>query len=285
MRASEFGGCVRAIVAGELGYVQLSPPESMQRVFQAGNEAEEKALAVLRAKGWDITRQQEEVEFAGITGHIDGYADDCVVEIKSMGTQPYAKWLSDGFNMGGLMERYKWQTSVYQAALDCGLVFVAYCRETGDVNIRRGTRPFYSKQEIVARVNDVEEWVEKGELPGCDIRPDNYVCPFRHMHIPEEKDRDELVESLGETWRELKEREKGLQGEILAARRGLEEALGDRDSVDCPRVKVTRYWAANPARVDIGRLKEAGLYDEYKIDAGRSLRLKVTLRDGDEGGD
>ena len=308
MRASEFGGCIRAIVASELGYLPLAPPPRMQQVFDAGNDAEVKALETLARKGWAITDQQKEVEYLGITGHIDGLDvdTDSVVEIKSMGREPFAQWLNKGFDMGGLMERYKWQTSIYQWALarqnllennqgqrvdpaktytaPAQLVMVGYAREDGAIHILHRDLPFHTETAIRARVAEIHRWVEMGELPGCSIRPDNYACPFLHLHIPEEKDRDELVEGLGEQYRALNLQAGVVKEQIADVKKLLVEAMGDRMEVDCPNVRVSRYMQANPATVDRDAMKQDGIYEKYLVPGSKSERLKVTLREGAEDG-
>lgn len=281
MRASSFGGCIRAIVAEELGYVPLDPPPRMRAIFDAGNDSEIKALEVLAQKGWKITGQQDEVEFAGITGHIDGWDADtrAVIEIKSMGKEPYARWLDEGFEMGGLMERYKWQTSIYMHALGAGLVLVGYSRADEDVHIRTRTLPFHTEAAIRARVAEIERWVDLGELPGCEGKPDNYACPFLHLHVPEERDRDELVEGLGEQYRALSDSKGRVEQQIKDVRKLLEEAMGDRETVDCPNVKVTRYKQMGPVGVDRDQMKLDGVWEKYEVPGKEGWRLKVTLRE------
>ena len=284
LRASAFGGCIRAQVAAELGYVGLAPPPRMQAVFDAGNEAEDKAIERLNViYHYGVNSQQREVEFIGITGHIDGIIKDpdtsYLVEIKSFSDEQYAKFLVQEWDMGELMERYKWQVSVYMHALPHHeLLLVGQNRETEELHILPPRAlPFHTAGAIEHRKDEIMRWVDRGELPPCDTI--SYPCPFVYLHIPDEKDDDPLIEDLGEQYRTILDEETAVQDRKTKVRAKLEEALGARDVVDCEHVKVTRYWQKSPARADVEKLKKDGLWEQYEIPGAPSRRLKVTLRD------
>jgi hypothetical protein len=69
---------------------QLSGPTRFKFLF--GDILEELLLFLAQEAGHEVTRQQEEVEIAGVKGHIDGFIDGVLVDCKSASTFSYRKF-------------------------------------------------------------------------------------------------------------------------------------------------------------------------------------------------
>lgn len=211
-RGSELGGCLRAQIARRLGYVKLDQTKVamkngtlMEELWDEGKRLEDIAIEKLTFDGYKITHQQLEIDIPVIGNviiqlHIDGLIDSAtwrnfkLLEVKSMRPASFQAALDYGWEMGGFMDKYKWQVSIYMH----GLRFYF-----GDPNIeaclsiidsepglndddRRifqlyTEQPFYSLAEIKQRVILAESWVRRGELPpGCDYP--SFPCPVFYLH-------------------------------------------------------------------------------------------------------
>lgn len=200
-RASGLGGCLLAQVAVALGH-QPAEIDEVSRVRMAqGQLHEDDVVAILRAEGAEVTRQQEAVFISEdgdygsypassgpqpgwvLEGHLDGVIlDDLfhgprVLEIKSMGKSAFAAFKSKGWDASGLIDRYKWQLSVYMLATGLEALVIAKSRDSGEL-LRHGIEtPFHSLDEITARVAYLEDHIARQVLP--DTCPHDFFCGFK----------------------------------------------------------------------------------------------------------
>ena len=217
---SAFGGCPRALVAARLGYDQMSPPDALQKVYSAGHSSEDECVELLKSRGWNIHSQQDEAVLevatkfgrALLIGHIDGEYDtyemvgadedgliaaEGIAEIKSQGRAAWDRYEVEG-PTGDLWERYEWQASVYMLAKGKPLTWIRWLRhEEGEEPswaVHSLTVPPHSIEEITARIEMVEEYAAKSELPPCGT--ERWGCPYFYLHEGY-KPPDDAVEVVG----------------------------------------------------------------------------------------
>lgn len=234
-RASSLGYSLEALVAGHLGFQAVDPPEYLQAAFDEGNRIEPLALDKYRAhfiNGF-IDSEQKEVELevipglAKVVGHLDGIhhfdnGPGRVLEVKSMNGRMWGQVQNNGFNAGGIMEKYKWQISAYMLATGLEALMVFWNKDDGEISVLRVDEPFYSISDIANKLQQAEDHISTGTIPdGCT----DYPCPYFYLHA--EKDiqidkADEVLDGLLDSWLEAdkkvkiyeKERD-GLKASIL----------------------------------------------------------------------
>lgn len=232
---SEIGGCRRKTGYKLAGVERVNPVGSVQAVIgTAIHNAVADATRRLDRPG-DLV--EEEVEFAGIIGHLDRYEaeDQRVVDVKTVGT----RWL-EHIKIHGPSRGQRWQVSLYSAALLKRGIPVKKCRL--DFIVRDSGDEYQVEWDFNPKdVKEALEWlreVKSTPLPLLprDEEPDSAVCkgcPFggidggicwkgyvpnrdyRSVYLAEGKDSgeaaDELFKVRGEI-RELKKKEDRLKG-------------------------------------------------------------------------
>lgn len=268
-RASSFGGCDRALVAARLDYDPAAPPEALQRIFDAGHEAEE----WLTANHVQVDHAQETVTLdvgeVSIVGHIDGYRDGRVVEIKSQSPAEYERWTPDSWTEDPLWRKYAWQTSIYMHALGCGLELVRVRRPTEEhlepeFSHHFYEKPFHTVAEIYDRVALIERYARDESLPSCTTTR-LYGCPYYQFHEGPELIEDTLLDEACHYYRMLQTEAKELDAKIKAAKERVMGALGERGEVETLggwKVKQTTF-------------EKKG----YEVKARTETRLTVTERE------
>lgn len=198
-RASSIGACVRALVASRMGYESQSPPDKLVQTFADGHTAEALAKSMLRAGGVDIFNEQAECVLpvlarmpsggmfnqTGIvvSGHIDGWCLDgagklVMFDIKSQSEKEYDK----GWFNADLQYKYKWQLGVYMLANSLTRMMVLrFARETHRMQWHEYTNTL-TVEEVVEKITAIETAVMSRDLPPCDVKPDDWGCPFAFLH-------------------------------------------------------------------------------------------------------
>lgn len=294
-RASALGGCLKALVASRLEFVQMPAPKFIQEKYDAGHAAEDPVVDKLRHEhgirivGRQIETRTEVAPNVVVMGHIDGivFGSNCLLEIKSQGQHEWDEFEKYGWD-SGLFPRYKWQISAYFHSNyefeKC--LFVRYNRDTGEISKEMLTRPFYSLAHIRARVLGAEEYVAEGKLPAtCDVAM--YPCPVFYLHEDSgEVMPDEMV-AMAKAYKELGVKEATLKKEKQELRRVLREAAGPTrkwsGTGENAGVKVTFY--------DVGVKKDRTWYDggsalatgigmaliELAKEEGSQERMRITV--------
>jgi hypothetical protein len=120
-----------------------------------------------------------------VQGHLDGvittdlFPRPRVLEIKSMGDAPWKEFQAKRWDAGGLIDRYKWQLSVYMLATGYEALFVTKNRNSGEITQHGVEMPFYTLDQIAERVGYVEDHVTRGVLP--DDCPHDWFCDFKYL--------------------------------------------------------------------------------------------------------
>jgi len=254
------------------------------------NMAREGALhekAVIDNLG-SVTDTQQEVTIpilkdVSIVGHIDGIWGGSVLEVKSMGKDPYKAWIEKKWDTPGYVQKYKWQVSCYMHALNLGLVFVVKNRDNGEVKMEYVDEPFYGLDEIMGRVLEIEKWVRRGELPDeCSVS--QYPCPFYYLEQQKSLElmEDAVLDDLAVMLEEARVAEKAAKERVRVARVSIEDSLGERDRVETEKTKVTRY-SQKRKRLDEDKMRGDGVeVDKYYVETlYKGVRVTVKGEDND----
>lgn len=252
---SELGGCRKKVGYKLAGVEPVNNVGSVQAVIgTAIHEAVAKAVRLLNREG-DLVEQ--EVEFAGIIGHLDRYEaeDGRVVDVKTVST----RWL-EHIKLHGPSRGHRWQVSLYAAALMKAGENVRKCRI--DYLVRDSGDEYQVEWDFSPKdVKEALEWlreVQETPLPLLprDEEPDSPMCrgcpfggtdggicwkgyvpdrDFRSVILAEGKDAGEAAGELfkvREDIKQLKKREERLKG-ILD---------GERPNVSWEIVKAGSYY-------------------------------------------
>lgn len=324
-RMSSLGGCVKAIAAAQLGYQPLPTKEETEELFEEGHRLENVVVERLYKEfGITVGRQQQEVNIpisssVLLQGHIDGQARannppysgpswrdvNKVVEIKSMRPTSFNSLLAHGWESPGFLQKYKWQTSGYMfgTGLELALVVIDSDPEIEDDYERRihflyQEVPFYSLEEIRARVLTAHQWVVKGELPSaCNVN--QFSCPFAYLHedetnLLEDGQIDTLAREYKAAQRNSKaatEKEKEIYGalvrqsELKGKKSGEDKDLnGELVTFNKEKlqtmggVTISRWEQKNPGHLALDRMAEDGIdLDKYRVQS-KSWRMRVTIK-------
>ncbi len=200
---SSFGGCIKALVAARQGYEPLPTPGFLQKIFDAGHEAEDLAVQKLRDAGWTISGQQDQIELVVphsalhivFQSHIDGYMTHpdvpgiYVCEIKSMGKGPWAEFQKSRYE-GGLFPKYRYQFSIYHHATHLPVIPVRWNRSAYEeffdsyemvVEDPLPEEWYIPLEELYERVYLIESYAGTEDFPECSTVPAT-TCPFAFLH-------------------------------------------------------------------------------------------------------
>jgi hypothetical protein len=256
-RASSLGSCTRSLLFARRGLEPLPPPAWLQEKFNQGHAMED-TLMTRFADDHNTTVDGEQLEIelrcsphTVVRGHIDGLArinnKRIVVDAKFVGETLWNKLRNDGITS---VVHYAWQTSVYCHALEAEEWCLALGLKngdgefTGDMHYMFGT-PTFTRDDIIARVVEIEAYVGSEILPACPT-PADYPCPFYYLH----DDDDTVVELTGiesdhlhQTWdtykkaRELEDQAKKLKADATRLAKETFVKFGPRVKTD--RVQMT----------------------------------------------
>ena len=236
----------------------IGTSDSMQALYDRGNDHEVECLAAMRAEDWWVKAEQEEVnlEVAGalVQGHLDGviwsqgewdnHGADRVLEIKS--PQSWAKWErahKTGDYSDPLMHRYAWQISVYMVAT--GLEAVVACVEDGQVRTFGIEVPPFGADDILLRVGRMEEWIVHRVAEGAKIEDlacsqSDYPCPVAYLHDKREVVEDKELDHLFGVYSALKRVKDDVDRRMKIAREQIDAHLGLSDSLTTEAGTATR---------------------------------------------
>lgn len=260
-RASELGSCTRRLTLSRVGYEPKTPPDRFLEYFARGDQTETDVKRDMKESAWLIFDEQEEVvlditDEIKVVGHIDGKANDTrrvgeagttrLLEIKRMNDTYWNIVKDGGWYVDGLMEKYRWQISAYMHATGLEVMLVCRNGDTDEDLYLYAEEPFYSLNDIAARVLVVEGRARSfSTLDGvgeCDSA--DYPCPFFYTHLDEREDageQSEEIEGLGIAYKIAKQREREAKESADVCRERLGVLLGDRDKLRAGRVQVTRF--------------------------------------------
>lgn len=192
-RASSFGNCIKELVAIRCGIKPAPWPALFKQKFADGHRGEDTIISMMEARGFTVTRRQEEINWEilpgiVIRGHIDGVSQYLQENPRIFD----AKTTSAQYGIApGLQAKYDLQLSIYGHALGLDQAMLAVGtkeRFTGDVmstdthNV--DTLP-WTVQAIKIRAARIEAlakmYEETGEFPECDVES-RYPCGVHFLH-------------------------------------------------------------------------------------------------------
>lgn len=282
-RASELGGCVKAQAAKQLGFMPLSTERFFGQLGHEGNLHEKDVLEREGAYNSQLEVVLDVIGGVQVVGHIDGLLDPYVVEVKSMGKDAFDNWKIGRWGTPGLVQRYKWQVSVYMLALDRPLKFIVKCRDTGEIHATFVDEPFYGKQDVLRRIVEIEKWVRRGELPDeCSVGM--FPCPFYYLEAQQSLEvmEDDVIDELARMYEDAKVAVRAAERRKVEARKALDTALAGRERVVTALSKVT-YYEVSTKKIDWVKMTEDGIdVKKYEVPT-IGKRLRVTIREESRG--
>lgn len=187
-RASATGYCLRLLTAARQGYEPLEKDRRLELAAREGRRHEEWVVKDLEEQGWRVTDRGKLVVLHfpafDIEGHIDGIAwwDDYgyLMEIKSMSRFQFRIFLRQGFS--SFLE-YAHQLTTYHHALPIPMLFVAKCRDTGEMKLYEIHNPPLPFSRVYDRLLTCELLSRKGRLaePECDGGYRFTSCQYRYL--------------------------------------------------------------------------------------------------------
>jgi hypothetical protein len=251
-RASAVGRSLRCLATARQGYDPLPPPDYLELAAEAGNRYEIIVKAKLRAEGYRISGEQNELESEVkpgviVRGHVDAIHclapnddTDRILEVKSMSQRVWDKWLGWGFK--GFPE-YAAQISVYMHAESerrgkpIEATYAVINRETDEMEVRTVSTPPTPIPSIFQKVALAEQFADMHKLPTCDsasqyMCPYNYICDKNEILFEEIEQGSEAMlrqlatehEEIKKTIEALEDNKEGVRAQIrtaLAGRKGL----------------------------------------------------------------
>lgn len=303
-RMSSSGDCVRSMVAKQYEHEEVRWEETkklLERSAEEGNLHEKAVKDKLIADGWEVFGEQDEYVIqilpgVLLVGHGDGFIKRpaapglvMLLEVKSMSSKQFAKWISGGFKN---FPRYAAQITSYMTAnpgLD--VMYVVKRREDGLINvltIPAGQTPIPFKT-IKSKILTAERYRRKGDYPPCD--ENTWGCPFGYLHdedvegeAPAEltEEMEAALADLVKLYREFQAREK--DGEEAADERkarivpSIMNLLGANDLVEVEvdgkrytvrRMRQDRKW------IDLDRLRADMPEEIKKYEENRPIEFPV----------
>ena len=229
-RMSSSGNCPRALCAGRLGYESEPAPPWLEQAAEEGNWHEERIKAQLRKEGFEVFSEQLEIKLEYdnfiLLGHIDGKVMEGIeehysigtmlLEIKSMSQFQFDRWMKQGFD--GFSD-YAAQLTCYMAATGLDRAwYIVKNRSSGYENRKVIESHPANLDNIVAKMNSIEEWIAKNIEPGAreglypaEFNPNSLECKrcfFKQYCVPELKELSTVeqiaLESSAQEWRKGK---------------------------------------------------------------------------------
>lgn len=276
-RASALGGCKRMLALARQGFDPVPPPPEMQKIYEAGHEAERQAWAKGILKG--LAQQYVELIISDnirVSGHLDSWSPVYAATIhpgrggsrrlaapvgaeggrasertQRVGAVELKSVTTDGMDVPltdlPLWPRYSFQVSCYMLATGAELDLVRVLRDgagnISDQKVDHFTEPPVSLAAIRQRVLEVELLARK-DLADVDCDRLEYPCPFFYTHRQRDSreqisDDDALV--LTQQFVNARAQAKLADARVKAARTALVEWLGDRSKIVLNnRYRITR---------------------------------------------
>lgn len=194
LRASSFGGCLRANLYKARGYEEHHDFGTLL-TFEQGHKIHEVIQELLSQAGMMISMEKEIETIPGVPGHYDGlfkYLGKSLLEIKSVGYGQFERLFK--FGQRQVSKKYKIQAHLYMKKLGVNKVvflFVNKNRQCSDEFAKEFPganqqllemvidfdEDFYDK-EIIKRKAEYDEHITNGTLPERKSCSECDYCPF-----------------------------------------------------------------------------------------------------------
>jgi hypothetical protein len=289
-RASSFGGCTRQLAALRMGYEPAPTPASSQAIFDAGSEAEDKAIVRLIKMGYRIGLRQKEYDLK-LTNriilrvHPDGETlvnspHLGVLEIKSQNQDAWDDFDRKGWE-SRLWPKYKWQVSAEMIASGKQGVVVRINRDDEDcaLDVMVIEKPFHSLADLRRRALTIEQIAYKGSLPDACDRP-SFPCPVYRLHT-DTLDlavgiNDENIDQLAVEYDKARGMVKRWEGIRDTARRALRLGIVD-EKIKTRSGIVVSFSQSVSKRLSQKKLTDAGIDITGYMDETITERIDVRM--------
>lgn len=268
-RASSVGRSLRCLVAARQKYDPLPAPQYLLNAAEAGSALEPIIKARLRRSGWQIADEQAEVqievgETALVRGHLDaghavreGVAG--MLEVKTMSTNVFKKWMTDGFTV---FPSYAAQLSTYMHGTQLPAHYVAMNRDTNDLDYRHIPEPPIPWHRIEQRVQIAEYMGTRDQLPVCDVTAE-YSCPYEYLcdkrdylFMEVESGEEAVFRNILDQYGEVLKMENDVKGRKEELRAELISAMGVKTKIQAAGYSIT-YETPKPRKsLDVIQLRK-----------------------------
>lgn len=295
-RASALGSCLKSQAALQLGYSPVAVPDFFATLFKEGRLHEDAIISDIEESGIEVYDRELQVvlpvtKHIAVVGHIDGKlvrADgNRLLEMKTMADEPYKAFAKDKWETPGLIQKYKWQVSVYMLATGLPCTLVAKNKNNGRVVHEDIDQPFYSKAQIMARVLKMHGWVLAGELPE-DCEQVDYPCPVYYLHEEADRDEDRPVEDVAAVreaagkLRAARAVEAAAKEEARKAKDELIRVMGDEKKWE----GIGSKYETSRSTVNWEKMREDGVeVEKYKEKGKKYWEVRLVKEGGDEDGE
>jgi hypothetical protein len=165
LRLSNVGRPFRQLYYELNGYKgePLSPQVKFK--FLYGSLLEELVLFLAKEAGHSVTREQEECEVDGVKGHIDGFVDGVLVDVKSCSTRSFEKfskgtlYTDDPFGYIGQLSGYSQALKTERAA------FIPIDKVLGKIITFELSQDTINKYDVYKRIEEQKKYSTGKVLP------------------------------------------------------------------------------------------------------------------------
>lgn len=134
--------------------------------FLYGHIIEALTICLAKASGHCIEREQEEVIVDGIVGHIDGFCDGVLFDVKSASPYSFKKFEDKSLLLAGNDPfGYVGQLSGYAHALDAAAAYVAVNKVLGSICVLDLPKERINEYDITGRITECRRTVASSDVP------------------------------------------------------------------------------------------------------------------------
>jgi hypothetical protein len=187
-RASDLGGCITRLAAARQGQEKIPPAGKQLDIFTAGNEAEERFFEqnpnLAHYRQMEVTLHITPT--IKIVGHLDALAEFAIIEVKSQSPEEFDKWTWDSWTDNPLWVKYSWQVSACMLAVGTQIHCTVWRinRETDKVDAVTVKEPFWTQDDIFARIMEVESLAHEDKLV---CRTPDFFCSYPYLHTDDKE--------------------------------------------------------------------------------------------------
>jgi len=200
----------------------------------------------------EIYNEQREVEYDSgngwkIRGHIDGETDQYVVEAKARSRAAFLRWQQEGFEA---FQSSAPQISFYMRQLQKPALYLVKSRDSGVINVQVLDQPPISFEEIVRKVERIEQMALSATQPSevvCDL-DQVWFCRYLSLHDRTHPDADTgqapdlggRAAEMAQRLLKVKQANRVNEAEMEELQAWLNQAMGTLQTAQAGRVFLTR---------------------------------------------
>jgi len=266
---SGVGDCARALSAERLGYESEPVPHWLNTAAEEGKKHEIWIKEQLVTEGYEVFGNQEELvlEYSNftLTGHIDGRVrkngKEQLLEVKSMSQYEFDRWMKEGFDG---FQSYAAQITCYLKGTGLEeFLYLCKNRSSGYINRNTVVGAPADFDQIIAKLNHVEECVMIGNLVERDCLPESLQCRrcfYKSLCLPAPTEYKSVPESVL-----LDACEKWRQGTIMVKEGELLVAEAKEHFLSQTEASGQKKWRFNELAISKVEVKESVTYSKANL--------------------